>query len=128
MPRRPPVVVAGELANEAGFAVLRVDHHARDGEAVAILTPEKRVYQVRAMPTTEAAIRTTFFSDLYALLGDSDGAGGWTVRVYHEPLVPWIWIGCLVMVVGGLTSLSDRRLRVGAPARQTKATTRPAAA
>jgi cytochrome c-type biogenesis protein CcmF len=100
----------------------------RDGEEIAILTPEKRVYQVRAMPTTEAAIRTTFFSDLYAVLGDSDGAGGWTVRVYHEPLVPWIWIGCLVMVAGGLTSLSDRRLRVGAPARQTKGAARPAAA
>ena len=100
----------------------------RDGEEIAILTPEKRVYQVRAMPTTEAAIRTTFFSDLYVVLGDSDGAGGWTVRVYHEPLLPWIWIGCLVMVAGGLTSLSDRRLRVGAPSRQAKAAPRPAAA
>jgi len=102
----------------------------RAGEEVAILTPEKRVYQVRSMPTTEAAIRTTLFSDLYAVLGDSDGQGGWTVRVYHEPLVPWIWIGCLVMMAGGLTSLSDRRLRVGAPGRQAKAgsASRPATA
>ncbi|WP_193366964.1 heme lyase CcmF/NrfE family subunit [Pelagibius marinus] len=100
----------------------------RGGEEIALMFPEKRVYQVKAMPTTEAAIRTTFFSDLYAVIGDADGQGGWTVRVYHEPLVPWIWIGCLAMVAGGLTSLSDRRLRVGAPHRQHKSTARPAAA
>lgn len=88
------------------------------GEEIAVMFPEKRVYDVRAMPTTEAAIRTTFLADLYVVIGDSDGQGGWTVRVYHEPLVPWIWLGCLLMVVGGLTSLSDRRLRVGAPQRQ----------
>ncbi len=102
----------------------------RDGEDIAVMFPEKRVYQVKAMPTTEAAIRTTFFSDLYAVIGDADGQGGWTVRVYHEPLVPWIWFGCLVMVAGGLTSLSDRRLRIGAPHRQrkSKSASRPAAA
>ncbi len=100
----------------------------RGGDEIAVMFPEKRVYQVKAMPTTEAAIRTTLFSDLYAVIGDADGQGGWTVRVYHEPLVPWIWIGCLAMVAGGLTSLSDRRLRIGAPHRQRKSTTRPAAA
>src|SRR3546814_2287652 len=62
--------------------------------------PEKRLYDVRAMPTTEAAIRTTFLADLYVVIGDGDGQGGWTVRVYHEPLVPWIWLGCLLMVAG----------------------------
>ncbi len=101
---------------------------SRGGDEIALMFPEKRVYQVKAMPTTEAAIRTTLFSDLYAVIGDADGQGGWTVRVYHEPLVPWIWIGCLAMVAGGLTSLSDRRLRIGAPHRQRKSTTRPAAA
>ncbi|GAB4358996.1 MAG: heme lyase CcmF/NrfE family subunit [Kiloniellaceae bacterium] len=105
----------------------------RDGEEVAALFPEKRVYQVRSMPTTEAAIRTTFLADLYAVIGDADGQGGWTVRLYHEPLVPWIWVGCLVMMAGGLVSLSDRRLRVGAPHRQAakaggKAPSRPATA
>src|SRR3546814_5450277 len=70
------------------------------------------------MPTTEAAIRTTILADLYVVIGDGDGQGGWTVRVYHEPLVPWIWLGCLLMVAGGLTSLSDRRLRIGAPHRK----------
>ena len=102
----------------------------RDGEEIAALFPEKRVYQVQAMPTTEAAIRTTLVADLYAVIGDADGRGGWTVRIYHEPLVPWIWLGCLLMVAGGLVSLSDRRLRVGAPqrARKAKTASRPAAA
>jgi cytochrome c-type biogenesis protein CcmF len=101
---------------------------SRDEEVIAVMFPEKRVYEVRAMPTTEAAIRTTLVSDLYLVIGDSDGQGGWTVRAYHEPLVPWIWLGCFVMVGGGLVSLSDRRLRVGAPRRKSKSASRPAAA
>ena len=89
-----------------------------EGQPVAELTPEKRFYPVQRMPTTEAAIHTTGISDLYAVIGDSDGQGGWTVRIYHEPLVPWLWAGCLLMVIGGCISLSDRRLRVGAPRRR----------
>ncbi|MEX2201458.1 MAG: heme lyase CcmF/NrfE family subunit [Dongiaceae bacterium] len=85
-------------------------------EVVALMTPEKRFYRVQRMPTTEAAIRTTGLADHYAVLGDPDGEGGWTVRIYHEPLVPWIWGGLTIMVAGGLVSLTDRRLRVGAPA------------
>ena len=50
------------------------------------------------------------------------------MRLYHEPLVPWIWAGSLIMVLGGVVSLSDRRLRVGAPARRRKAASAPAAA
>ena len=59
------------------------------------------------------------------MVGDSDGKGGWTVRLFHEPLVPWIWAGVLTMVAGGLMSLSDRRLRVGAPARRRAAALAP---
>ena len=89
----------------------------RNGREVATLIPEKRFYPVRDSATTEAAIHTTWLADLYAVLGDGDGRGGWIVRVYHNPLVPWIWIGAILMALGGLVSLSDRRLRVGAPAR-----------
>ena len=89
---------------------------SRGGEVFTVLTPEKRHYPVQNMPTTEAAIYTTGLADLYAVIGDPDGRGGWTVRIYYEPLVPWIWIGCLMMVFGGLVSLSDRRFRIGAPA------------
>ena len=90
----------------------------RDDRVIAVQQPEKRLYRVQNMPTTEAAIRTNWMADLYTVLGDADGQGGWTVRVYHNPLVPWIWTGTLVMVLGGLVSLSDRRLRIGAPIRR----------
>ncbi len=84
---------------------------------VTVLEPEKRRYPVEGNNTTEAAIHTTWFADLYVVLGDADGKGGWVIRAYHNPLVPWIWVGCLVMFFGGLVSLSDRRHRVGAPRR-----------
>jgi cytochrome c-type biogenesis protein CcmF len=93
-----------------------------DGALVDLMYPEKRFYPVQGQQTTEAAIRTTWLSDLYISLGDPDEAsGGIGVRFYHNPLVPWIWIGALIMVAGGGLSLSDRRLRVGAPARARRA-------
>lgn len=87
----------------------------RDGAPVVQLTPERRFYPTQKQTTTEAAIHTTFVSDVYVALGDPDDAGRWTVRLYHHPFVPWIWLGCLMMVAGGVASLVDRRLRVGAP-------------
>ncbi len=92
--------------------VFRVE---RGGKPVATLLPEKRRYPVEGSATTEAAIHTTFLADLYAVLGDADGRGGWAVRLYHNPLVPWIWGGAILMFLGALVSLSDRRHRVGAP-------------
>jgi cytochrome c-type biogenesis protein CcmF len=105
--------VRGEnyLADQAHFIV------SSGGNVIANLYPERRQYLVQPMPTTEAAIRSTPLADLYAVIGEPDGKGGWTVRIYHEPLVSWIWFGALIMVAGGLTSLSDRRYRVGAPVR-----------
>ncbi|MDP6352679.1 MAG: heme lyase CcmF/NrfE family subunit [Alphaproteobacteria bacterium] len=90
---------------------------ARAGAPVAELWPEKRFYPVQQRPTTEAAIHTTWFADLYFVVGDSDGRGGWSTRIYYNPLVPWIWLGAVVMALGGAVSLSDRRHRVGAPTR-----------
>ena len=114
------------LAERGTFTV------ARDGERIAIMQPEKRRYVVSRQDTTEAAIRTNGIYDLYLVLGESNGKGGWATRFYHKPLVPWLWIGAMVMVLGGLISLSDRRLRVGAPSRRSKrgqgAATAPAAA
>jgi cytochrome c-type biogenesis protein CcmF len=90
-----------------------------DGDLVATMTPEKRAYPVTRMPTTEAAIHTRWLADLYAVIGDPEENGpGWTVRLYYEPLVPFLWLGALTMMLGGLVSLSDRRLRVGAPRRK----------
>ncbi|MCG8694017.1 MAG: heme lyase CcmF/NrfE family subunit [Minwuiales bacterium] len=89
----------------------------RDGEPVTVLQPETRSYPNPPMQTTEAAIRTTLGGDLYAVIGEPDGNGGYAARLYDKPLVGWIWIGSLMMMLGGFVSLTDRRHRVGAPAR-----------
>jgi cytochrome c-type biogenesis protein CcmF len=93
-----------------------------DGRPVATLTPEKRFYPVERQPTSEAGIDAGLFRDLYVVLGDppggqaaADASGGHTVRIYHNPLVMWIWGGVMLMGAAGLLSLSDRRHRVGAP-------------
>ena len=91
---------------------------SRGGRLVTELEPERRFYPVQAQTTTEAAIHPTIWGDLYAVIGEAEaGSGGFVTRLYFNPLVPWIWVGVLVMVTGGLLSLSDRRHRVGAPAR-----------
>jgi len=101
------------------FAALRgLFRVSRDGAPVAILNPETRTYPTPPMQTTEAAIRLTPTGDLYAVLGEADGTGGFATRLYHKPLIHWIWFGTLIMVIGGLVSLSDRRHRIGAPARR----------
>ncbi len=89
-----------------------------EGQQVAVLHPEKRVYPVQAMPTTEAAIANGLFRDIYLVIGDPQDDGGWAVRTYLKPLANWIWAGCIIMALGGLVSLSDRRLRVAAGARR----------
>jgi cytochrome c-type biogenesis protein CcmF len=87
-----------------------------DGERLAVMTPSKRNFTTRAgASTTEAALLTRGFSQLYISLGDVTGDGGIAVRIYHKPLVLLIWLGPVLMAFGGLLSLSDRRLRVGAP-------------
>lgn len=85
------------------------------GNVVATMEPEKRLYTVPNTPTTEAAIKTFGFSQLYVSLGDIATDGATVVRVYWKTLVTLIWIGALIMTAGGALSLSDRRLRVGAP-------------
>jgi cytochrome c-type biogenesis protein CcmF len=87
------------------------------GEILTVLKPERRQYLVPAPPTTESAIHTSWDKDIYAVIGEPDGKGGWTVRIYHEPLVLWLWLGGGLMALGGMVSLSDRRYRVGAPSR-----------
>ena len=81
------------------------------------LKAENRQFLSNGQVTTEAAIRSASWYDLYAVLGEPVGQGRYTVRLYFKPLVPWMWAGAIFMVIGGLLSLSDRRLRVGAPKR-----------
>ncbi|MBE1282254.1 MAG: heme lyase CcmF/NrfE family subunit [Rhodobacteraceae bacterium] len=90
----------------------------QNGKPVATLFPEKRNYPVARMPTTEAAIDYRLTRDLYVVIGDQQADGGWTVRTYIKPLANWIWAGCILMSIGGLLSLSDRRFRVAAGARK----------
>ncbi len=82
-----------------------------DGSEIGELRPERRFYPVQRMPTTEAAIRITLLGDLYAVLGDTSAnpRAGYLVRVYYEPLVAWIWVGTLIMVVGGILAISARQ-------------------
>ena len=102
-------------AEQASLAV------TRGGKEIAVIEPAKRFYPVQRQSTNETAILTAGFTDIYAALGDGDPRAGWTVRIYHKPLVTWIWLGAALMVAGGLVSLSDRRFRVGAPTRARRA-------
>ena len=105
----------------------------RKGQAVTTLFPERRYYPIAESSTTESAIRSTLAGDLYASIAepaseDAELSGAWTLRILYEPLVNFIWIGSALLMLGGGLSLTDRRLRVGAPkrARTTSATPTPA--
>ena len=100
---------------------------SRDGVVVATMHPQRRFFPLQRQTTSETAIRTGVDADLYLALGEPDGKGGWTLRAYHKPLISWIWGGALVMALGGLVSLSDRRWRVGAARRAARALPAPAA-
>ncbi|MBF0095577.1 MAG: heme lyase CcmF/NrfE family subunit, partial [Alphaproteobacteria bacterium] len=90
----------------------------RNGKPVVTLFPERRQYVQPPQPSTEAAIHGNGLSDLYTAIGDDDGKGGTVTRIYYKPLVPWLWIGSLMMALGGLVSLTDRRHRIGAPVKR----------
>ena len=103
----------------------------RDGQGrqIALLHPEKRIYPVAGMPTTEAGIDSGWTRDVYLAFGDPQPSGGWALRTWIKPFANWIWGGTIIMALGGLLSLSDRRYRVaagaakapGAPAREVPA-------
>jgi cytochrome c-type biogenesis protein CcmF len=110
-------VVEADIANyRAERAEILVE---RPGIRSFVLHPERRWYPVAGSRTTNTAISTTGLADLYLALGDPDGKGGWVVRAYWNPLVPWIWFGAILAALGGLVSLSDRRLRQRTPASRT---------
>jgi cytochrome c-type biogenesis protein CcmF len=83
----------------------------RNGQPVATLKPSKRVYNVQRMPMTEAGIDAGLFRDLFVALGDPLDGGAWAVRLYHKPFVRWIWLGALIMGIGGIVAAGDRRYR-----------------
>ena len=83
----------------------------QDGRTVAVLSPERRIYRVSRMAMTEVAIDRGITRDLYVALGEPVSATAWSVRVHHKPFVNWIWGGCLLMALGGLLAVLDRRYR-----------------
>ena len=85
---------------------------SRNGVKINDMRPEKRVYKVQQNPMTEADIAPGLWRDLYVSLGEQvEGSNAWIVRVYVKPLVDWIWGGCLMMALGGLLAVMDRRYR-----------------
>ncbi|MBV9558060.1 MAG: cytochrome c biogenesis protein CcsA, partial [Pseudolabrys sp.] len=96
------------------------------GVLVGTMEPSKRTFAARGTTTTEAALLTRGVSQLYLSLGDTEADGAVAVRLYHKPLVLLIWLGAVIMALGGGLSLSDRRLRVGAPKPAAKTALAPA--
>ncbi|HVS20622.1 MAG TPA: heme lyase CcmF/NrfE family subunit, partial [Pyrinomonadaceae bacterium] len=86
----------------------------KNGSLVAMMSPEKRAFTASQSVTSETAIDRSVFRDLYLALGDQVGTGAWTVRVYHKPLVDWIWGGALLMAIGGAFAVTDRRYALSA--------------
>jgi len=87
----------------------------RNGELIGVMEPSKRNFPSRGTSTTESALMTRALGQLYLSLGEPAADGSVAIRLYYKPLVLLIWLGAVVMVIGGAFSLSDRRLRVGAP-------------
>jgi cytochrome c-type biogenesis protein CcmF len=92
----------------AARARLAVTHN---GQAVALLKPERRIYAVSRMAMTEVALDRGVARDLYVALGEPVSSTAWSVRVHHKPLVNWIWGGCVLMALGGLLAVLDVRYR-----------------
>ena len=84
---------------------------SRDGKTIATLLPDRRVYNVSRSPMTEVAIDRGLLRDVYVALGDPVSATAWSVRLHHKPFVNWIWIGCVLMALGGGLAVLDRRYR-----------------
>jgi cytochrome c-type biogenesis protein CcmF len=110
---------------QADQGIVRV---LKNGKEVMSLHPEKRVYLVQRMPMTEAAIDWGFTRDIYVALGEplSDD-GAWSVRVYYKPFIRWIWLGGLLMALGGLLAATDKRYRRHTASRATSIKTKPVA-
>jgi len=96
------------------------------GVQIGVMEPSKRNFSARQMSTNEAALMTRGVSQIYLSLGDANKDGAIAIRLYYKPAVMLIWLGAVVMMLGGALSLSDRRLRVGAPKPAARAAMQPA--
>ncbi|MFH1494911.1 MAG: heme lyase CcmF/NrfE family subunit [Pseudomonadota bacterium] len=85
---------------------------SENGKPFTTLHPEKRIYVASGMPFTESDIDYGFTRDLYVALGERLDDGAWSVRLFHKPFVVWIWIGAVLMALGGFMAITDRRYRI----------------
>ena len=81
------------------------------GKVIATLHPQKRVYRVQNNPMTESGVHSNLFRDLYVSMGEQLPTGEWVVRVQYKPFISWIWLGCLIMMLGGFMAMTDKRYR-----------------
>jgi cytochrome c-type biogenesis protein CcmF len=130
-------IVPGETVEVAGYTIqfgapyqvqgpnytaLRADMEiTRDGRPVTVLHPEKRVYRVQKSPMTEADIDSGWRHDLFIALGEDLGQDAWSVRIQYKPLIRLIWLGAIVMALGGIVAVGDRRYRRARAAKGAKA-------
>ena len=87
---------------------------SRLGREITVLHPQKRTYRVQTNPMTEAGIDPGWNRDLFVAMGEPLGRGAWSFRLQYKPLVRFIWIGAVIMALGGLIGVTDRRYRVRA--------------
>jgi cytochrome c-type biogenesis protein CcmF len=99
----------------------------RDGNTVALLRPQKRHYWVQGTDNSQAAISVNWARDLFVAMGNPLGANAWSMRIQYKPLVRYIWLGALIMAVGGVVAATDRRYRVRLPAAAREAAVPPRA-
>jgi cytochrome c-type biogenesis protein CcmF len=88
----------------------------RGGKPVATLKPQKRHFWVQQTDNSQAAISVSWSRDLFVAMGNSLGDGAWSMRIQYKPLVRYIWLGAIVMAIGGLVAATDRRYRLGVKA------------
>jgi cytochrome c-type biogenesis protein CcmF len=101
-----PVKGPNYTANEARFEV------SREGRPVASLAPQKRRYLATGSVMTEAAIDAGFFRDLYVAMGEPIGQdGAWAIRLHYKPFIRWVWLGAVLMGLGGFVTVADKRYR-----------------
>ncbi|HQZ02934.1 MAG TPA: heme lyase CcmF/NrfE family subunit [Thauera sp.] len=99
-------------ANGPNYDAARATIDVSRGErTIATLKPEKRLYLAQGMPMTEAAIDIGPFRDVYVSLGEQVSDGTWIVSIYYKPFISWVWLGCLLMALGGVFAVADRRYR-----------------
>jgi cytochrome c-type biogenesis protein CcmF len=101
-----------QLIQGPNYSAARARLLVTKGDSViGMLEPERRIYLVSRMPLTEVAIDRGIWRDVYVAMGEPVSATAWSMRIHHKPMVNWIWGGCLLMALGGLLAVLDRRYR-----------------